>query len=91
MVSHGRSLSLACGRTGFGGFAVYIFHHEEHLRWGLRSPYSIIQAEHVVPFTPQLTDVSFALDDEGLDSEILGSRGELEPRLATPTKIMASC
>src|ERR1700730_1159093 len=43
-----------------------------------------MQAECFVPLPPQLTDAGFALDDERLDAEILESRGELEPRLATP-------
>src|SRR6266851_1399446 len=45
--------------------------------------HGIVQAERFVPFSPQLTYASFTLDDEGLDTKILETRGEFEPRLTT--------
>ena len=33
---------------------------------------------------PQLTAVTFACDDEGLDYKTVESRSELKPQLATP-------
>src|SRR5260221_14407508 len=46
--------------------------------------HGIMQAERLIPLSPQLTDARFALDDQRFDSKILQSRRQFKARLTTP-------